>query len=202
MGSRLTRLLSLVVGVAMIALFGLVSAGTATAAPPPGTGGGNQNTVQVRGTGPNGEQFNGKFTLTKTQQGPAVNPGSPDAASQLTPAPGLAAVGQLTGVLTSPGQGQTIPGAQGPGAQQVNQQIQMPINALQATCQVLNLTLGPLHLNLLGLGIDLNQVVLNITANPAGGLLGQLLCDLAGPGVIGGPLDAIIGLLNQILAAL
>ena len=32
-----------------------------------------------------------------------------------------------------------------------------------ATCQILNLVLGPLHLNLLGLHVDLNQVVLNIT---------------------------------------
>lgn len=63
------------------------------------------------------------------------------------------------------------------------------------TCNVLNLVLGPLSLNLLGLQIDLAQVVLNITANPAGGLLGQLLCALAG----GLPLTQIAALLNQIL---
>ncbi|MDQ1636432.1 MAG: hypothetical protein QOJ32_3241 [Frankiaceae bacterium] len=76
----------------------------------------------------------------------------------------------------------------------------------QAVCQVLNLTLGPLHLNLLGLVVDLNQVVLNLTANPAGGLLGQLLCSLAGgPGGLGGIqglLTQITTLLNQILAGL
>ena len=43
--------------------------------------------------------------------------------------------------------------------------------------------------------IDLNQIVLNITANPAGGLLGQLLCSLAG----GLPLTTIADILNQIL---
>ena len=32
-----------------------------------------------------------------------------------------------------------------------------------AVCSILNLVLGPLHLNLLGLVIDLNKVVLNIT---------------------------------------
>jgi hypothetical protein len=73
----------------------------------------------------------------------------------------------------------------------------------QAVCQVLNLVLGPLHLNLLGLNIDLNQVVLNLTANSAQGLLGQLLCSLAGGGgPLSGLLTQITGLLNQILGAL
>ena len=193
--SRLTRLLTLVVSVVMIALVGAVgTASTATAAPPPNTG--NQNTVQVRGTGPNGQQFNGKFTITSSQAGAADSQTTVDG-RQLSP--GLAAVGQLTGTLTSPGPGPNAPG-QGPGAQQVNQQITMPISALQATCEVLNLTLGPLDLNLLGLEVHLDTVHLVINANPAGGILGQLLCSLAGG--LNGPLDTIIGLLNQILAAL
>ena len=48
------------------------------------------------------------------------------------------------------------------------------------TCQVLHLTLGPLDLNLLGLRIQLNQIDLRITAQRGGGLLGDLLCGLAG----------------------
>jgi hypothetical protein len=47
------------------------------------------------------------------------------------------------------------------------------------TCSILDLVLGPLHLDLLGLIVDLNQVHLTITGNPAGGLLGRLLCGLA-----------------------
>jgi hypothetical protein len=47
------------------------------------------------------------------------------------------------------------------------------------TCTILDLILGPLHLDLLGLVIDLNRVHLTITANPAGGVLGQLLCGVA-----------------------
>jgi hypothetical protein len=47
------------------------------------------------------------------------------------------------------------------------------------TCSILDLVLGPLHLDLLGLVVDLNQVHLTITGNPAGGLLGRLLCGLA-----------------------
>lgn len=47
------------------------------------------------------------------------------------------------------------------------------------TCSILDLVLGPLHLDLLGLVVDLNQVHLTITGNPAGGILGRLLCGLA-----------------------
>jgi len=46
------------------------------------------------------------------------------------------------------------------------------------TCRILDLVLGPLHLNLLGLVVDLNRVHLTITAIRGGGLLGDLLCGL------------------------
>jgi hypothetical protein len=49
--------------------------------------------------------------------------------------------------------------------------------AVQATCSVLHLVLGPLDLNLLGLKVHLNRVVLDITAQSGpGNLLGNLLC--------------------------
>ncbi|MGN6170068.1 MAG: hypothetical protein ACTHQQ_18140 [Solirubrobacteraceae bacterium] len=69
----------------------------------------------------------------------------------------------------------------------------LPASAAQAqpqTCQVLKLVLGPLHLDLLGLVVDLygkthvNPVVVTINAVPSQGLLGQLLCGLAGGGGI------------------
>lgn len=47
------------------------------------------------------------------------------------------------------------------------------------SCQVLNLILGPLNLTLLGLEVDLNQIHLDVTANPTGGALGSLFCSLA-----------------------
>jgi hypothetical protein len=56
------------------------------------------------------------------------------------------------------------------------------------TCQVLKLVLGPLHLDLLGLVVDLygkttsDPVIVTINAQPDKGLLGQLLCGLAGGG--------------------
>jgi hypothetical protein len=52
-------------------------------------------------------------------------------------------------------------------------------SAVGPTCPILNLVLGPLHLNLLGLVVDLNQVHLTINAEPTGGVLGSLFCGLA-----------------------
>ena len=58
----------------------------------------------------------------------------------------------------------------------------VPVTAVAAqapTCNVLDLVLGPLHVNLLGLIVDLNRVHLTITADPTGGILGSLFCGLA-----------------------
>ena len=44
---------------------------------------------------------------------------------------------------------------------------------------MLDLILGPLHLNLLGLVVDLNKVHLAVTATQGGGLLGNLFCSLS-----------------------
>jgi hypothetical protein len=46
-------------------------------------------------------------------------------------------------------------------------------------CPVLDLVLGPLNLDLLGLVVQLNQIDLNISADPTG-TLGSLFCGLAG----------------------
>jgi hypothetical protein len=50
-----------------------------------------------------------------------------------------------------------------------------------ANCEVLHLILGPLHLDVLGLIVDLNKVALDLEAIP-GTTLGDLFCDLAGIG--------------------
>ena len=50
-------------------------------------------------------------------------------------------------------------------------------------CDILSLNLAPLRLELLGLIVELDRVVLTIKADSNGGLLGSLLCGLAGPGV-------------------
>ena len=79
--------------------------------------------------------------------------------------------------------------------------------AAPTSCQILDLTLGPLHLDLLGLVVDLNQVHLQITAEPgSGNLLGNLLCAVAnllnGPTGLSAILNQIAALLNQLLAGL
>jgi len=51
--------------------------------------------------------------------------------------------------------------------------------ATGAVCPILDLLLGPLHLDLLGLIVDLNAVHLTVTADPTGGVLGSLFCSLA-----------------------
>ena len=73
------------------------------------------------------------------------------------------------------------------------------------TCDILNLVLGPLDLDLLGLQVHLNRVVLNIVAvTGAGNLLGNLLCAVTGllDGGLGGLLGQVRSLLNQILGVL
>jgi hypothetical protein len=48
-------------------------------------------------------------------------------------------------------------------------------------CSIVDLLLGPLHLNVLGLIVDLNQVHLQITADPTEAPLGSLLCSITSP---------------------
>lgn len=66
-------------------------------------------------------------------------------------------------------------------------------------CDILFLEIGPIFLDLLGLQVDLSQIVLDIDAvRGAGNLLGNLLCALVGLLDQGGPLAGIQGLLDQI----
>ena len=106
----------------------------------------------------------------------------------------LVAVGTLVGTLTN---------AAGQATSVVINNVAATVTAATGSCSILSLTLGPLHLDLLGLVIDLNQVNLNITAVPgAGNLLGNLLCDVANLLNQGGALTQITNLLNQILGGL
>jgi hypothetical protein len=70
-------------------------------------------------------------------------------------------------------------------------------------CEILDLTLGPITLDLLGLVVTTNAIHINITAESGpGNLLGNLLCAVANLLNGGGPLGALSGLLNRILALL
>jgi hypothetical protein len=52
-------------------------------------------------------------------------------------------------------------------------------SAANPTCQVLDLVVGPLNLQLLGLVVDLQRVHLSVTATRGAGALGDLFCQLA-----------------------
>jgi hypothetical protein len=98
--------------------------------------------------------------------------------------------GVLTAVGNVTGGGVTIP-------------FQVPVTSTQATCDILTLILGPLHLDLLGLVVDLNQVILTITAQSgAGNLLGNLLCAVAHLLDSNANVRALSNMLNNILRAL
>lgn len=79
----------------------------------------------------------------------------------------------------------------------------------QVECEILDLVLGPLDLNLAGLEVHLDTVHLLITADPTGGLLGSLLSGLLCGSGLGGllgdlvaNLEDILGILNDLLAIL
>jgi hypothetical protein len=149
----------------------------ATAAPALAQGNSTKNanaiTVPVTGAG-GGSTFAGTFQLQQF----AVSQGQ------------VVANGLLTGIVTA---------ANGT-ATSVVQSVSIPVQASNSTCQVLNLDLGPLSLNLLGLQINLNEIVLNITAQSGpGNLLGNLLCSVTN--LLNNP-TGLAGVLNQILGAL
>jgi hypothetical protein len=78
------------------------------------------------------------------------------------------------------------------------------LEAALQECDVLNLVLGPLDLNLLGLEVHLDTVILDIIADPAGGLLGQILSILCGLNLTGildliGDLGDLADFLNFLL---
>jgi hypothetical protein len=82
----------------------------------------------------------------------------------------------------------------------VNQAVTLPVigGSSAGACTILDLTLGPLHLDLLGLVVDLNQVHLTITGQTGNGqLLGNLLCGLAN--ALNGNGGGLANLLNNLL---
>jgi hypothetical protein len=134
--------------------------------------------VPVTGTFTDALGGTGKFVGTLT-----INRVAKDAGA-------LAAVGTVSGTLTD--SAETTVGSV------TNQAATVPLQAT-GTCDILHLTLGPLDLNLLGLVVHLDRVVLDITAQQGpGNLLGNLLCAVAGlldPPATGG--GGLSGLLNS-----
>jgi hypothetical protein len=127
------------------------------------------DTVKVAGVGKGGKQFKGTYAIQRftTSHHKAF------------------AVGTLNGTLK--GRHITRYGVMMPAA--LNAPSTTMARDAQASCSILHLVLGPINLNLLGLQVTTNQIVVNITAIPgAGNLLGNLLCDLTNalnqPGIL------------------
>jgi hypothetical protein len=134
----------------------------------------------------------GTFTDTLGGVGTFSGTFTPDFASGTTQATTI--TGTLTGTLTD--SAGTVLGS-------VTRTITLDVIGGEGSCQILDLVLGPLNLDLLGLEVFLDTVHLNITAQSGpGNLLGNLLCAVAGlldDNTLG---TALAQLLNQIFALL
>ena len=155
----------------------------------------------------------------------AVFTATEPAATAASPTPAVAAQ-RTAGSLTTPVTG-TLGGAPATGTLTITRFVRdagsilavgnlslggMDLGTVQApvavtdppgSCQILHLDLGPLDLNLLGLQIHLNEVVLDITAQQgSGNLLGNLLCAVTHLLDNTNALGGITALLNRILGAL
>ena len=181
-----TRILSAGTAALVAGALGLIPAAAANAAPAgsaiPAAAAAAQpaaTTLPVTGTLADGSTFTGSLSnLTSS----VVN-----GALQLT--------GTITGSTTSP-TGVVTP---------VTDTFTATIDNVGASgsCSILDLDLGPLHLDLLGLVIDLAPVHLDVTAVPgAGNLLGNLLCAVAGLLDGNGALTSVSALLNRLLTGL
>ena len=200
MFGRTTKLLAASVSLAVIALVGGGGAQAASAQSITNEFG-TLKTSKVTGHTNNGATFAGKYKVTKFVDRNGH----------------LKSVGRLSGTLTK----------KSGATKDVAGRVRMPVNmaatraanatsALPTTsstagtsavsCDILHLVLGPLDLDLLGLVVHLDKVVLDITAVPgAGALLGNLLCAVVGllDGTgIGGLSGILTNLLNAILGIL
>ena len=167
------RISALVAMTAMSTML-LFTGGSAIAAPPAP----DIENIAIAGVTDAGGAFTGTFDLNRVR----VQGGE------------LVAVGTLTGTLTD---------AAGAVVGTVtNLAVSLPLQ-VTGTCDILHLELGPLDLDLLGLVVHLDRVVLDITAESGpGNLLGNLLCAVAGLLDNNAPLNSIARLLNQLLGLL
>jgi len=199
MFGRTTRLLAASVTLAIVGLLGGAGAQSASAQSIENTFG-TLKVSKVTGTAAHGRTFAGHYNVKRfitTDSGKTK------------------AVGTLKGTLTKRN-GSTdkvteknVRMAVRPAASSVSGQPAAPGTAAPSVvgCQILDLVLAPLDLDLLGLVVHLDRVHLNITAVPgAGELLGNLLCAVAGlldntqllslGTVLTNLLNAILGILN------
>jgi hypothetical protein len=183
----MNRIRTAALAVLMVCAVSLGAAGTASAAQEPAA---TPLTKTVKLTGSKG--FKGTYTIDRF-----ANRGGK-----------LVAIGTLKGTMRKNGKTKHVSrknvrmpasvagaGASGAKASQVP--------PIPGACQVLNLVLGPINLNLLGLSVRTNQINVRIDAIPgAGNLLGNLLCAITGILNPTGALGQLTGAINDLAAAL
>ena len=105
----------------------------------------------------------------------------------------LTATGTITGTVTS------VAGT----VTQFTSNFTAPLSVVSATCDILTLNVGAIHLDLLGLVVDTSPIDVLISAAAApGNLLGNLLCAVAHLLDGNASLNAIAALLDHIIAIL
>jgi hypothetical protein len=183
------RKLGLVVAVACTALL-IVPVAAGAQPTPAAIPAASFSHIPVSGKARNGKSFTGHFDVRQF-----VNrAGKTYALGTLTGRLGNRTVKRSNvAIPASMGTGSTPPGILG-----------SKVASPAATCPILHLDLGPLNLNLLGLTVHLNQVVLDINAvSGSGNLLGNLLCSVAGllnqPTLPTQQLTGLLNILQQLL---
>jgi hypothetical protein len=134
---------------------------TATAQDP-----GLTQVMLVTGKAKNGKQFSGTYAINRFT----------------TSAGRLASVGTLKGRLGNrrvTERGVRMPATLSSGASSAA--VQPPLPPIPNACEILDLRLGPITLDLLGLVVRTNRIQVRIDAVPGpGNLLGNLLCAITG----------------------
>jgi hypothetical protein len=193
---RVRIIFAAIVASLALAAFGAPTAGAATntGGIPAVTDAGPLMTIPMTGVAKNGKKFTGKYGIYKF----VVKDGK------------VWSVGTLSGKL----KGRTVKRGNVMMPAQLTGDSTAANTAQAGSCTVLHLVLGPINLNLLGLkvtlggGLQANQpIVLDITAQRGGGLLGDLLCgltDALGPqlGQIGQQLQQLASALNALAGLL
>jgi len=117
----------------------------------------------------------------------------------------LYAVGMISGAIFDP-TNKSRTGVSGPLALPVTATTSPPLGipsavVAQATCDVLHLQFGGVTLNLLGLNVALNPVMLDLTGGP--GPVGNLVCQIVNLlNTVGNVVGVVTGLLNTLLGLL
>ena len=179
-----TRLATLVASLACALLLGGV--GTAAAATTPTQP--LAKKIPVTGAAKNGKKFKGTFSIDRfTKRGGKIF-----------------AVGTMKGTFKHQRvKRQVAVPVRNPSVASMASGAQLP--PIPNACQILNLQLGPINLNLLGLVVRTNRINVRIDAVPGpGNLLGNLLCGITNalnPGSLSGtPLGQLTDILNALLA--